>query len=249
MIIGNQRLHFKQVGSTNDEVIQRAKDGAEEGLVITSDEQTAGRGRLGRSWISPAGKGVHCSILLRPARALTIAPHVTMMAALAAAEALAETAGIAARVKWPNDIIAGERKIGGVLTEVIRAAGAAPALVVGIGLNINHARDDFPEEVRDTATSALVETGSTRAVEDVTAALLRAMDRRYRSLRADGAAGIIEEFRRKDLTLRKHVRVIIGDEVVEGEAERIDENGALGVRICDRSLRLFVAGEVSVRTV
>lgn len=246
MVIGRDRFHFATVGSTNDEIIQRALLGAAEGLVVTADEQTAGRGRLGRSWVSPAGKGVHCSVLLRPARALAIAPRVTMMAALAAAEAVESTSGLTAHVKWPNDLLLGDRKLGGVLTEVIQETGQPPALCVGIGLNVRHGWDDFPPEVRATATSMALAGACEVTVAEVTEALLQALNRRYQQLQS-GEDDTLEEFRRRDVTLRKNVRVTIGEEVIEGVAELIDENCMLGVRLWDRSRRLFVAGEVTVR--
>ncbi len=246
MIIGRDRIHFVTIGSTNDEVLARAKQGAVEGLVVTAEEQTAGRGRRGRAWVSPAGMGLHCSVLLRPPQALKLAPHVTMLAALAGVET-ARTVGITARVKWPNDMVVDGRKLGGVLTEVARSPGQPSALVVGIGINVNHLEADLPPELRVPATSLRMESGREQAVSVVIGALLCALDRRYRHLLEDGPAEVLEEFRRLEVTLRKHVQVFVGEEVVEGEAECIDETGALGVRTWDRSLRLFVAGEVTVR--
>ncbi|HEX5889742.1 MAG TPA: biotin--[acetyl-CoA-carboxylase] ligase, partial [Pyrinomonadaceae bacterium] len=149
-------LRYESVTSTNSEVARLAVEGAEEGLAIVADEQTAGRGRLQRAWSSPKGAGLYFSILLRPNIAVDRWPLITFVAALATSDALLEGGEVQTDIKWPNDLLANERKICGILAEAIETP-TGRAVVVGIGINLTN--NAFPQELNSVATSVAQESG------------------------------------------------------------------------------------------
>ncbi|HEU4796030.1 MAG TPA: biotin--[acetyl-CoA-carboxylase] ligase, partial [Pyrinomonadaceae bacterium] len=168
-------LRYESLPSTNTEVARLAQQGAEEGLTIVADEQTAGRGRLQRSWSSPKGAGLYSSVLLRPALTPERWPLLTFVAALATGDALLEASEVKTDIKWPNDLLAGDRKICGILAEGIDTP-AGRAVVIGIGINLtDHA---FPPEIANVATSVERE-GRRPEREAILAALLKALARWY----------------------------------------------------------------------
>ena len=176
-------LRVESLPSTNTELARLASEGAEEGVSIVAEEQTAGRGRLQRAWSSPKGAGLYFSILLRPGFAQDHWPLITFMAALAAGDALNEAAGIETDIKWPNDLLSGERKICGILAEAIDTPSGR-AVIVGIGINLTQAA--FPAELMDVATSVSQASGREPEREAILAALLRAISRWYSLLNEPG---------------------------------------------------------------
>ena len=162
----------ESVDSTNSELRARAARGAAEGTVVVADEQTAGRGRLGRSWYSPRGLGLYLSILLRPARPARELTRWTLGAAIAACRACVESAGCAVQIKWPNDLLHGGKKLGGVLGDLRTAGGEPRDLVLGIGLNVSHRAEQFPPQLRDSATSLHLASGRETLDRERLAALL-----------------------------------------------------------------------------
>src|SRR5215207_9563978 len=149
-------LRFESLPSTNTELARLASEGAAEGLAVVADEQTAGRGRLQRAWSSPKGAGLYFSILLRPTIPQNYWPLITFMAALAAGDALREACGLQTDIKWPNDLLSGERKMCGILAEAIDTP-AGRAVIVGIGINLT--QNAFPPELANTATSVAEANG------------------------------------------------------------------------------------------
>src|SRR5690348_5141184 len=149
-------LRYESLPSTNTEVARLAAEGAEEGVAVVADEQTAGRGRLQRAWSSPKGAGLYSSILLRPTLALDRWPLITFVAALATGDALLEASRVETDIKWPNDLLAADRKICGILAEAIETP-AGRAVVVGIGINLTD--DAFPHEIANVATSVATQSG------------------------------------------------------------------------------------------
>src|SRR4026209_2250453 len=162
-------LRFESLPSTNTELAGLASEGAVEGVSIVADEQTAGRGRLQRAWSSPRGAGLYFSILLRPTIPQNYWPLITFMAALAGGDALGGACELQTDIKWPNDILSGERKICGILSEVIETP-AGRAVIVGIGINLT--QNAFPPELSDVATSVSEATGRPADREEILAALL-----------------------------------------------------------------------------
>src|ERR1041385_6879965 len=182
-------LRFESLPSTNTQLARLASEGAAEGLAVVAHEQTAGRGRLQRAWSSPKGAGLYFSILLRPAIPQEHWPLITFMAALAVGDALNEAAGVHTDIKWPNDLLSGERKICGILAEVIETP-AGRAVIVGIGITLT--QNAFPPELAHVATSVSEATGRQPEREAILAALLQALARWYSLLHeTDGREKIV----------------------------------------------------------
>ena len=235
-------LRYESLPSTNTEVARLAQLGAEEGLTIVADEQTAGRGRLQRSWSSPKGAGLYCSVLLRPAFAPDRLPLLTFVAALATGDALLEASEVKTDIKWPNDLLAGERKICGILAEGIETP-AGRAVIVGIGINLTN--DAFPHELASVATSVAHE-GRRPEREPILAALLKAIARWYALLHEpEGAEKIVAAWAsRSSYAVGKLVQVTNGDEVVQGVTQGVESDGALRLETA-QGLQLIRAGDVT----
>src|SRR5919112_5436702 len=178
-------LRFDSLPSTNTEAARQAALGAPEGLCVVAREQTAGRGRRERSWVSPKDAGLYVSVVLRPTLEARLWPLITLAAALAVRDALEEACGLEADIKWPNDLLAGGRKLCGILAETAEGARGR-AVVLGIGVNLR--RGSFPKELNDTATSVEEQTGRAPDAESLLASLTRALARRYETLHATGGA-------------------------------------------------------------
>lgn len=217
---------YRSVTSTMDVCRAFAEQGADEGLVVLADEQTAGRGRVGRTWYSPPGQSLYLSILLRPDLHPRQIGWLTMLGALAVTDAIAQfsTLNSQFKLKWPNDVLLNGRKVAGVLVESSLTGDRLDYAVLGIGLNVNTRFDDAPEEVKLCATSlreTLEQEVDRQAVLD---RLLAAFSVRYATLPASPVA----DYARQLDTLGRHVRLRAGDEV-EGDAVRVEDDGALVV--------------------
>ncbi|MCZ7526873.1 MAG: biotin--[acetyl-CoA-carboxylase] ligase [Acidimicrobiia bacterium] len=235
---------FAQIDSTNRYLLDEARAGAPEGAVAVTDFQTAGRGRLGRSWESPPGASLLVSVLLRPALPLERVHLVTMAAAVALAEAVADVAGFAPDLKWPNDLVVDGRKLAGLLAEA-DTSGDRPAVVVGAGLNV--AWEELPPELAETATACNLEISRRLPAdaarvpgrEDLLVAYLHRLEGRYRGLE-DARA----EYRRRLATLGRRVRVELPTGAVTGVAADLGPAGQLLVD-ADGGARVEVtAGDV-----
>jgi BirA family transcriptional regulator, biotin operon repressor / biotin---[acetyl-CoA-carboxylase] ligase len=241
-------LRFESLPSTNTELARLASEGAAEGLSIVADEQTAGRGRLQRAWSSPKGAGLYFSILLRPTMPQEHWPLITFMTALAAGDALQEAAGVHTDIKWPNDLLSGERKICGILAEAIETP-AGRAVVVGIGINLT--QNAFPPELADVATSVSEATGRQAEREVILVALLRALARWYSLLHEpDGREKTVAAWcNRSSYATGKFVQVSNGDEVWQGTTSGVERDGALRLSTASGQIKLLRAGDVcSVRS-
>jgi BirA family transcriptional regulator, biotin operon repressor / biotin---[acetyl-CoA-carboxylase] ligase len=179
-LVGSEILVFEETASTNDVVEHLAKSGAREGLVVFAESQTRGRGRRGRTWISPRGKGLWFSVLLRPALPPTAASRITVAASVAVARAIRQSCGVDARIKWPNDVIVNGKKLAGILTELRAEADEILLAILGIGIDVNCQREDFPSGLADTATSLELEMGSIQDRIALSALVLTALDECYR---------------------------------------------------------------------
>ncbi len=184
--------------STMDEARALARDGAADGSRVVADEQARGRGTKGRPWVSPPGLGLYVSIVVRPRRRTPAgSPAATLLpftAALAARDALREACSLETELKWPNDLVAGRRKIGGILVESAVRDGALVHAVAGFGINLNHREKDFPEALRDSATSVRLRTRFTADRDRVLDALVAAFERRRRLLERSGPAAIVRDY-------------------------------------------------------
>ncbi len=236
-------LRFESLPSTNTELARMASEGAAEGVAILADEQTAGRGRLQRAWSSPKGAGLYFSILLRPRIPVDHWPLITFMAALAVGDALQEATGLRTDIKWPNDILSGELKICGILSEAIETP-AGRAVIVGIGINLMPGA--FPE-----ATSVSEATGLKPDREAILAALLSALTRWYSLLgQSSGREKIVAAWsNRSSYATGKLVQVKNGDETWQGTTCGIEPDGALRLRTIEGEVKLIRAGDVhSIRS-
>jgi BirA family biotin operon repressor/biotin-[acetyl-CoA-carboxylase] ligase len=240
-------LRYESLPSTNTEAARLAALGAEEGLAVVSEEQTAGRGRLQRSWLSPKGAGLYCSLLLRPKIPQERWPLITFIAALSVSDALMEACALQTDIKWPNDLLACERKICGILAEVVDA-GTERAVVLGIGINVT--REAFPEEIANSSISVEEAAGIRQDKEKILGALLRALSRWYALLHeVNGSEKVLAEWtNRSSYADGKVVHVVNGQETVSGVTRGLDIDGALRLETQTGTLTTIRAGDViSVR--
>jgi BirA family biotin operon repressor/biotin-[acetyl-CoA-carboxylase] ligase len=224
-----------RVDSTQSVAFALAADGAPDRTVVLADSQAAGRGRRGRTWLDEPGASLLVSILLRPSLPPTGLPLLSLAAGLAVADALREVTGVAARLKWPNDLLVDGRKIAGILLE--SRLGAAPLVVVGIGVNLG--QRTFPAALQERATSVVRESGRLVEREAVLAALLPALDRHRDALERGQLSRVLDAWRARSATLGRTVSV----DGVHGVAVDIDDDGALLVDDGTRRRRV-VAGEI-----
>ena len=225
-----------------DAAKQAAREGASHGTVVVANEQTAGRGRLQRSWISPRDANIALSVILYPS--LLHLPRLTMMAAVAVARAVERSTGLRPAIKWPNDVMLNGRKVCGILTDSELQGGAVKYAIIGIGLNVNLDPSQY-EEIAATATSLYEEVGEKVSRTEVLQALLEELERAYNALQ-DGEA-VSEEWRRRLETLGRQVCVTLTEGVEEGVAEDVDPDGCLLLRKGDGRLKRIVAGDVTLR--
>jgi BirA family biotin operon repressor/biotin-[acetyl-CoA-carboxylase] ligase len=234
--------HFVEIDSTNSWLVNEAKNAAPEGVVAHADFQTAGRGRLDRQWESPAGTSLLCSILLRPPVAPGQLQLVVAAVALSARAALVRLSGVRPDLKWPNDLIAGDAKLAGLLAEIV-TTNEGLAIVVGIGVNLTSVG---PANVKSTSVLALSGvTISPRALLDI---LLDELEHRRAELETeDGRRDLRAEYERSLATLGQLVRVERRDDVVVGTASRVDEVGRLVVNVDGTEIAFEAADVVHVR--
>ncbi|HUQ31632.1 MAG TPA: biotin--[acetyl-CoA-carboxylase] ligase [Pyrinomonadaceae bacterium] len=231
--------------STNTEAARQARQGAPEGLCVVAREQTEGRGRAGRVWISPADAGLYFSIVLRPeSLEARLWPLLTLMAALAVRDALLSSCRIVADIKWPNDILVEERKLCGILAETIET-DSGRAVVLGIGINLND--QAFPPELKQVAASVSSITGKTADAEQLMQELIRALDGRYRMLQAGGGAKVIinDWSLHSSFAMGRHVRVTLATETFTGRTRGLEPDGALRVETEQGEIKIIRAGDIT----
>ena len=244
-VIGSKILVFEQTASTNDVAAHMARAQAEEGLVVFAESQTKGRGRHGRAWASPRGKGLWFSVLLRPKLPSSTAPRLTVAASVAVARAIRKTSGLDARIKWPNDVTVNTKKIAGILTELHAEGDEVFAAILGVGIDVNCAREDFPPDVSPIATSLQLETGRPQDRAALAAEVLRALEDGYAAAHRDFDS-IIAEWARLSTTLGKQIVVTVGARRIEGHAQALDDNGALLLRRDNGQVERILGADVTV---
>lgn len=246
--IGRNIIYLDSTASTNTYAKKAAEEPFHGGTVIIAEEQTAGRGRLGRHWISTKGKGIWMSIMLKPDILPVDAPKLTIAAALAVAKAIKSCCRLEARIKWPNDIVAGGKKLCGILTEMSAEADEIKYVIIGIGINANMEIKDFGPEVSSIATAIRIENGRAVSRKALAASVLNEFEEIYRDFIKDGSIKLLlDEYKIKSAVLGKNIRVISKKEEIIGLAVDISEEGHLVVRLADGSHREIMSGEVSVR--
>ncbi len=233
--------------STNLTLEERARVGAPEGLVVVADQQTGGRGRAGRKWSSPPHKNLYVSLLARPSCTPGLVPQLALLTALAVHDALcAACCGQDFRVKWPNDVLCGGRKLCGILCTMSCQGTCTDYAVVGVGINVNAVLEDFAPEVRDVATSLALLARHEFSRANVLASFLDAWERRYDAWLAAGSlAPFLDEWRQHSLLEGKHILVQQGNEPVSGTVDGITPEGHLILRNGDQTT-LAVAGDAHI---
>jgi len=240
-------LWFPSIDSTNTRARELARQGAAHGTVLIADHQTGGRGRRGRSFLSPAGAGIYMSVILRPHCAPQEIMHLTCAAAVAMCDAVEAATGFRPGIKWTNDLVFGKRKIAGILTELgFDNSGNADFAVIGIGINCLQRESDFPEEIRDIAGSLASVSGRKIDRAAVAAAMMDALYRMDTGLLMS-KQDMLNHYRSDCITLGKEISLVRGDEIRHGTALDIDDEGALIVRFPDGNCETVNSGEVSVR--
>ncbi len=239
---------YDVLASTNLQAKLDAENGAEEGTLVVADMQTAGRGRKGREWNSPAGTNVYFTLILKPSFAVSMASMATLVMGMAAARGIKETCGVDARIKWPNDIVASGKKICGILAEMSVERGYIHYIVMGVGINVGE--QEFPPEIEGTASSLREECGRDVSRAELTANVMKAFERYYEIfLRQEGLSGLWEEYNRLLVNMDREVRVLDPKEEFRGICRGIDSMGELLVEREDGTVVSVYAGEVSVRGV
>jgi BirA family biotin operon repressor/biotin-[acetyl-CoA-carboxylase] ligase len=240
-------LYAQSMTSTNIVLKQAAESGAAHGTLALCEEQTAGRGRRGRGWVSPNGQGLWVSLLVRPALPPSRAQLITFAAALSMAEAVEKETGLEIQIKWPNDLTCNGKKVCGILLELSGDVETITYVVVGTGLNVGEKA--YPPELRDSATSLAAVLGHEVERAPILRSYLAAMEQHMESLEREGLPGILQAYESKSCTLHHAVHVTGGGEEFKGVAAGLDENGALMVKLEDGTIRHVLAGDVSVRGV
>lgn len=224
---GHKIYYYSETGSTNDEAFALGLAGAPEGAVIVADSQSMGKGRLQRSWYSPAGSNIYTSVILRPQIEPSGASRIPIMAGVAVAEVLDKYAPGKIRLKWPNDILVHEKKVCGILSQARISAGKIDFIVLGIGINVNISRSWLAKEIRDTATSLTIETDRDISRQELIISLYENLGKWYKQLLQNGFAPIKEKWLALTPMVGRIVQVKSKDETIEGEATGIDDDGSL----------------------
>jgi len=243
-LFGKRIYHFFRIDSTNRVGMELAYGGEPEGAVILAEEQSAGRGRAGRSWQSERGTGIYVTLLLRPKISPVQAPLLTMMAGLSAHAAIQARTGLQVDLKWPNDLMLNGKKLGGILTEMYSDTTLVRFVIVGIGINVN--QEKFPGELGSIATSLRAETGATQSRLELLARLLREFDTDYNRFLREGAASVTGRFTKaSSYAVGKRVRVADGAESFAGVTAGLAPEGLLQVERDDGKVITVIAGDVT----
>ncbi len=244
-ILGKNILAYRTLGSTNQLGFRLAESGVGEETLIVADEQTKGKGRMGRSWYSPPRLGLWMSLILRPDIPPFKASGLSICAGLALAQAIKGFTGLDAKIKWPNDCLINGRKVGGILLELSAELDRTNFVIAGIGVNVNHLLSDFPKKLSLDATSIRIEYGKEVSRIKLLVLFLKKFEAIYLDFKKNGLAPQRQSIKKFSSLLGKKVVVKFGKERIQGVAEDIDDNGSLVMRT-KKGERVVRAGEVTV---
>lgn len=250
--LGEQRMQsvlcVDSVDSTNNRIRELACYGAPDGQIVIANEQHSGRGRRGRDFLSPKDKGIYLSMLFRPDSPPEDVMEITAWSAVAVNQAIQSVCGVSAGIKWVNDLVINRRKVCGILTEmsVESEGGYVQYIIIGIGINVNEKEEDFPEEIRQTATSLAIETGTAYSRAQLAAEVIKELDAVRRSWPGEKQK-FLELYRRDNITTGKEVSVVSSREVRQGIATAIGEDFSLNICFSDGTCENISSGEISIR--
>lgn len=243
--IGMDIRYFQSIDSTN-KLAKEMASSLNEGTVFLAEEQKNGKGRIGREWISPKGKGIWMTIVLKPEIELSKVPRITQIGAAALYSAL-EKMGISTKIKWPNDILINNKKIGGLLTEMSGELNRVEYVIMGIGLNVNLDREDFPDSLKYKATSIKIEKGKKIDRKKIMAGILNEFEKYYMDFKEnEDLRGVIDILRANSILIGNEVRVIDGSKEKKGRAIDINQDGSLLVEFKEGKENIY-SGEISIR--
>ena len=245
-MLGRFIHYYQAIGSTNDEAKSLASAGAAAGTLVIAEEQYAGRGRMARGWFSPSTGGIWFSVILRPSFSPVEAPKCTLMAAVALSSAIRKVTGLPCGIKWPNDILLQGKKVAGILTEMSAEIDIINYVVIGMGINVNIAKEDFPFELQDVGTSLQIAGGRQVNRLDLLRVLLAELEEVYDISVRQGFGSLLDRWRHMSVTIGQTVDVTASDEVFTGVAADIDAEGALLVDTISGRRRV-IAGDVTIR--
>lgn len=243
---GRNLEFWKDIDSTNTRAKELGEKGAPHGTLVVAEQQTAGKGRRGRSWVSPAGSSIYMTLLLRPEVEPSRAPMLTLLMAYSIAEALRESEQIDVQIKWPNDLVLNKKKICGILTEMSAEVDYVHYVVIGVGINVN--TEEFPEEIARMATSLRVKLGREFRRAEIISSIMQKFENYYEAFCKDGNLScIVDGYNRILVNKDSEVRVLEPGNEYNAKALGIDDTGELIVEKEDKSRTRIFSGEVSVR--
>lgn len=245
-LIGREIHVFEETTSTNDIIEKFARDGVKEGVVVFAESQTRGRGRLGRKWVSPRGKGLWFSVLLRPELRPDETTRLTVASGTALRRAIEKQTALKAQIKWPNDILIGGRKTAGILMELRAEVDRVDYIILGIGVDVNLNANDLPAELRKIATSLKAELGKPVSRPELAARILSELDNDYRRIMQGEFSSVSDEWEEHCDTIGRNISIRIGERLLRGRAEALGEEGALLLRTDHGHLERVIGGDVSM---
>ncbi|WP_249899574.1 biotin--[acetyl-CoA-carboxylase] ligase [Paenibacillus sp. PK3_47] len=238
---------LQTVASTQEEAKRLAEQGAPEGTVVMAEEQTGGRGRMGRKWHSPPGKGIWMSVVLRPELPLSLTPQLTLLAGVAVCRAIREVTGVQAGIKWPNDLLAGGRKICGILLESCLREGGLHYCIAGIGISVNLKPEDYPAELAGVGTSLLIEGGGIPVDRSRLAeAVLHELEYWYAVYMEKGFEPIRRRWEEMSVTLGREILLSASEGKNGGTAVGLDDSGALLLKDASGRVTAVLSGEIEM---
>ena len=244
--LGYEVRFLSETESTNRDVDAAALAGAAEGLLIIADSQTAGRGRMTRTWFSPARTNLYFSLLLRPDVELAVAPSLPLVVGLAVVEAMVACApALLPKIKWPNDILVNGKKICGILCELQTKQDRVDYIVVGVGINVNLTADQIPDELKERATSVLIENSEPLKREQLLAAILNRLEPIYDNWRAFGFKPLVQSINALDVLRGVSIRMELSGSPVEGIASGIQDDGSLLLQTAKGPMPIY-SGEAHI---
>lgn len=238
--IGKKIYSYERIDSTMNIAYRLAEDNSPEGVVVFSEEQSLGRGRMGRKWLSPKGKGVYLSLILRPQISPLEASGITLLIAVGVVRAIRKVSGLASKISWPNDILINNRKVCGILTELSAELDSIKFIILGLGINVNTPKTLLPKE----ATSIKEELGSEVSRVELAKEILRQIEKYYSLFKQNKFSSIVKEWKDLSLILGSRIKIFSQGRKIEGQAQDIDSHGALVVRLDNGFLEHLWTGDV-----